>query len=422
MMDLLNKEILNTVKNIYEKNANGEFSNSKLEKQKSLEDLSNRLFDFMDPTCWRSEANLAKALDVSERQIKYAKAYLCLNNRITIKLVPNGNRSNSKHYLIKNNEEDKNVMTLEQLSVVKWEILNDLSLKSLQRMSIEEQLDLYQEMNLHFVPFHFPKFKKGIVYCSCKWGRNCGSIGKHPAVYVNELDFSKKSTYQKMKSQWTERDNRFNIGFLTDNFAVIDVDLRKGGGYSLEFLEENYGELPRNLVSNSGYGFHIYTSSITSSPINLFDCPGLDIRSKKAFIVAPFSKHYSGKDYTWHSLSVPDQLPNELLNDIKLATAQKLGKSQSKTLKVSQTKEWTKLPQNIAEDYIIPNGLRGDKLYQIACRERGKGKEYYEILEVLENINRMNCKPPVVKSRLESTAKSASNHPANAEKVLELKP
>lgn len=421
-MDLLNKEILNTVKNIYEKNADGEFSKSKLEKQKSLENLSNRLFEFIEPTCWRTEANLAKALDVSERQIKYAKAYLCLNNLITIKPVPNGNRSNPKHYLIKHNQKNMNLIAEKQTSTVKWDILNDVSLKNLQRMPIEEQLDLYQEMNLHFVPFHFPKFKKGSVYCSCRWGRNCDSIGKHPAVYVKELDFSKKSTYQEMKDKWAEKDNRYNVGLLTDNFAVIDVDVKKGGAYSLEYLEENYGAVSRNLVSDSGYGFHIYTSSITKSPINLFGCPGLDIRSQKAFIVAPFSKHYSGKDYTWQSLSVPEPLPDELLEDIKLAVSQRSGTNKSKTLKSNLPKEWTKLPQNITEDYIIPDGLRGDELYQIACRERGKGKNYYEILEVLENINRLNCKPPVIKSRLESTAKSAMSHPTNAERVLDLKP
>lgn len=420
-MDLLNKEILNKVKNIYEKNADGGFSNSRLKKQKSLEDLGNRLFDFMESTCWRTEANLAKALDVSERQIKYAKTYLCLHNRVTIKLVPNGNRSNPKHYIIKHIKDDQNVNKAEQTSTVKWEILNDLSLKNLQLMSIEEQLDLYQEMNLHFVPFHFPKFKKGSVYCSCKWGRSCDSIGKHPAVYVKELDFSKKATYQEMKDKWTEKDNRYNVGFLTDNLAVVDVDVKKGGAYSLEYLEENYGAFSRNLVSNSGYGFHIYTSSITKSPINLFGYPGLDIRSQKAFIVAPFSKHYSGKDYIWQSVAAPEPLPDDLLQDIKLEASKRSNVSKSKTLESNTPKEWTKLPQNITEDYIIPDGLRGDELYQIACRERGKGKDYYEILEVLENINRINCKPPVVKSRLESTAKSAVNHPTNAEKTLELK-
>jgi len=421
-MDLLNNEILNTVKNTYEKNANGKFSNSKLKKQKSLEDLSNRLFDFIEPVCWRTEANLAKALDVSERQIKYAKAYLWLNNRVTIKPIPNGNRLNPKHYIHKHIENAPNAVQAEQTSTVKWEILSDLSLKDLQRMSIPEQLDLYQEMNLHFVPFHFPKFKKGLVYCSCRWGRNCDSIGKHPAVYVKELDFSKKSTYQEMKDKWADKDNRYNIGLLTDNFAVVDVDVKKGGAYSLEYLEENYGALSRNLVSNSGYGFHIYTSSKTKSPINLFGCPGLDIRSQKAFIVAPFSKHYSGKDYQWQSLSVPEPLPDELLNDIKLAASLKADASKSKALKTNIPKEWSKLPKNITDDYIIPDGLRGDELYQIACRLRGKGKDYHEILEVLENLNRTNCKPPVIKSRLESTAKSAMNHPTNAERVLELKP
>ncbi len=64
--------------------------------------------------------------------------------------------------------------------------------------------------------------------------------------------------------------------------------------------------------------------------------------------------------------------------------------------------------------------MGGDVLYQIACRERGRDKNYFEILEVLEKINAENCEPPVVKSRLESTAKNASKFDANAQKRLAL--
>jgi hypothetical protein len=62
-----------------------------------------------------------------------------------------------------------------------------------------------------------------------------------------DLDFSEKLTFKEVRNHWIERNNQFNIGFLTNDFAVIDVDFRHGGAYSLELLEEIYGEFPKSL-------------------------------------------------------------------------------------------------------------------------------------------------------------------------------
>jgi hypothetical protein len=196
-----------------------------------------------------------------------------------------------------------------------------------------------------------------------------------------------------MKRHWTERDNRFNIGFLTKDFTVIDVDFRHGGHYSLELLEENYGEFPRNLVVKTGNGFHIYTTSVMSSRVKLLDLPGIDVRSKGGYVVAPSSLHKSGNYYEWDCLSLPEPLPAELLNDIKQGSSRSSAVTQAKASKGAQPKEWTKLPPIIDADFRIPDGTRGDVLYRIACRERGRGKNYFEILEVLEKINAVNCEP-----------------------------
>jgi hypothetical protein len=421
-MENLNSEIVKTVNNIFENKADGKISPGRLAKQKSILDLSNRLFDFIEPVCWRTESDLAKNLETSERQIKYAKVYLCLNNRITINLGDNNNRSNPRHYIVKHcsvqeGAARETVEPVKPQSTIKWEIFNELSLKDFSLMTIEQQLDIYEEMNLPFIPLYFPKFKKDLTYCSCPNGRNCDAIGKHPAVYFNDLDFSKKPTYNEMKRQWTERDNRFNIGFLTKDFTVIDVDRRHGGDYSLELLEEIYGEFPRNLMVKTGNGFHIYTTSVMASQVELLGYPGIDVRSKGGYVVAPSSQHHSKEYYEWQSLSVPEPLPDELLNDIKQgAVSKSSAANESKASKGAQPKEWSTLPAIIDANFRILDGKRGDVLYQIACRERGRSKNYFEILEVLEKINACNCEPPVPKSRLESTAKSASSLPTNAEK------
>jgi hypothetical protein len=433
-MENLDKEIVRKVKNLFENKADGKISPSKLKRQKALEDLSNRLFDFIEPVCWRTESNLAEHLGTSERQIKNAKAYLCLHNRITINLGDNKNRSNPRHYIVKPDGVQKTslqeteatealaretVELVKPQSVIKWEIFNTLTPKDFSLMTIEQQLEIYEEMNLPFIPLHFLKFKKDLKYCSCVKGRNCDAIGKHPAVFFKQLDFSKKSTFNEMKSHWTERDNRYNIGFLTKDFTVIDVDRRHGGDYSLEILEEIYGEFPRNLMVKTGNGFHIYTSSTLKMGVELLNLSGIDVRSKGGYVVAPSSQHHSKEYYEWQSLSAPEPLPAELLKDVEQKSSRASAASaavKAKSPNVVQPKEWTKLPVIIDEGFRIPDGRRGHTLYQIACRERGRGESYSEILEVLEKVNACSCEPPVVKSRLESTAKSASSLPTNAEK------
>jgi len=171
----------------------------------------------------------------------------------------------------------------------------------------------------------------------------------------------------------------------------------------------------------TGNGFHIYTSSTLKTGVELLNLSGIDVRSKGGYVVAPSSQHHSKEYYEWQSLSVPEPLPAELLKDVKQKSSRSSPSSaavKAKSSNVVQPKEWKTLSVVIEADFRIPDGRRGDTLYQIAARERGKGKSYSEILEVLEKVNACNCEPPVVKSRLESTAKSASTLPTNAEKKL----
>lgn len=414
-MELFNKEIENTVKNIFENNANGAISATKLERQKSLEDLSNRLLDFIPSVCWLTESNLAKALGTSERQIKYAKYYLCINNRITIKPQRNKNRANPRHYIHKNCDVQEKVISSEPKTTIKWEILTNFKPTDFREMTIEEQLDIYQEMNMPFIPIHFPKFKKDITYCSCSKGKNCTLIGKHPAVFFKHLDFSKKSTYNEIKNNWTEKDNRFNIGFLTNDFAVVDVDFRHGGEYSLTLIEEIYGEFPKNLKVRTGNGFHIYTTSILGSSVKSLGYQGIDVRSKGGYVVAPISQHRTGKYYEWESLSIPETLPNTFLDDIQ----KKRSKASVKINSNEDSKD--RLVNTFSSNLVIHDGDRNDTLFRIASSERGRGKEHYEILQLIEKINAVNCQPPLSSDELKNIAESASSYTPNAHKELALK-
>jgi len=420
----MNEGIVEKVKRIFKNNADGKISTAKQKKQQSIIDLSNKLFDYMPQPCWMTEMSLAKALSVSKRQIRYAKTYLCITDRITINVQPNGNRDNPRHYIVKNCETVERVISTKSKPSIKWEIFNDLSPQDFSLLTLEEQLDIYTEMNLPFIPLWFPKFKyesktkQELVYCGCKRKRNCPFIGKHPAIKYKHLDFSKKSTFREMKNQWTDRNNQFNIGFLTNDYAVIDVDCRHNGHLSLQVIEETYGAFPRSLVVRTGNGFHIYTSNEIATQIDALkslNLSGIDIKSKGGYVVAPTSQHHSGVYYEWDSLSVPEPLPEEFVNDIHNAKDSKLS-----TMKNSVMVANDKLPNPFVSGYIIPDGERNSTLFRFASRERGKGREYHEILHFIQKLNDINCQFPLSDEELITIASSASQHTPNAFKELEL--
>ena len=399
-------------------------SKAKLKQQADLIKLSNRLYEFLPPNCWYTEKRLAKELGVSRRQIRKAKKYLLDTGKIQIVLKQKDERPNPCHYIYKIGGSDKNGKTLSKDSFINWELLCEYSPNKFNALSIEEKLDIYEEMRMPFFPMHFPKFNKnGDPYCSCKDGKHCESIGKHPAIVLSEYDFSDKATLKKMRrffdamdycdippecKGWNDRrDNRFNIGFLTDNFSVIDIDFRNGGEYSLGVLEEMYGEIPRFLMSRTGNGLHFYTSSVINSTTDLLGFDGIDVKSKGGFINAPGSLHKLGKTYEWLSFGLPEPLPADLLDEIQ-KPQKRIGNTGRKINKDLY------FPKSLYEDYVIKDGVRGSTLFGIAIRERHKGKEYEEILSVIEKFNAQMCKPPIKQSRLESTAKSASKYPVNS--------
>jgi Bifunctional DNA primase/polymerase, N-terminal/Primase C terminal 1 (PriCT-1) len=396
-----------------------QLSKSKLKRQLDLIELTDKLYESMPPKCWYTEKNLAKKLGVSVRKIRNAKRYLLEIGKIQIKQIKNGNRTNPKHYIYKTKSIVRPNKPLQDECGVNWESLCSHSPQRFNALSFEEKLDIYEEMGIPFFPMHFPKFSKdGEPYCSCMAGRYCESIGKHPAIILSEYDFSEKATLKKMrrffdgmddcdipkecKESNDKRDSRFNIGFLTNGFSVIDIDFRNGGAYSLRDFEENYGELPRNLMAKTGNGLHFYTSSVINTTVNLLGFGGIDVRSMGGFVIAPGSLHKSGRYYEWQSLWTPESLHDGLLVELQeQENVMSIRGGKSRNLYV---------PKSLDEDYLIKDGARSDTLFKIAIRERYKGKEYEEILSVIEKFNTQMCKPPFKQRQLEHIAGSASRY------------
>lgn len=281
-------------------------------------------------------------------------------------------------------------------------------------MSISEQLDIYCEINMPCIPVYYPIIIPGEqAKCSCRKGQNCESIGKHPVVKWKNLDFSNRSTFQKMKSYWKESETPWNIAFLTKDFTVVDIDRRHNGDYSLGLLEEQFGEIPRGLAVASGNGFHLYTSDRIKCRGTMLGHTGIDICSNGGLITAPFSQHKSGQKYVWQSIGLPEPLPEQLLSEIEGPSYVKL---------TSEIKHGSKFRDFMSSTTPIVLGTRNNTLFGIACSLRGSGKNSSEIYLRIGEINRTRCMPPLTNTQVEGIAQSVMKYQTNFQKELALAP
>lgn len=153
--------------------------------------------------------------------------------------------------------------------------------------------------------------------CSCGEGEDCGRPGKHPRL---EAGVNEASTDRVKIEGWWTRWPQANIGIATgrgSGMLVVDADCSEGkpGVINLTALSVAGGGMPNTPTVNTGSGgIHLYF---------LFDerlktgqntvAPAIDVRSDGGYVIAPPSRHYSGKLYAWKNdnaelITLPDWL------------------------------------------------------------------------------------------------------------------
>lgn len=135
--------------------------------------------------------------------------------------------------------------------------------------------------------------------CSCHRGSDCPSPGKHPREGTWQAS-ADVATIHRWWAQWPHA----NIGVQTgpeSRIAVLDVDVYKGGDTDLARLEATYGPLPPTpLVLTGGGGLHYYFRIETDIP-SFKPAAAIDFQAGhgKHLVVAPPSRHRSGREYAW---------------------------------------------------------------------------------------------------------------------------
>jgi hypothetical protein len=132
--------------------------------------------------------------------------------------------------------------------------------------------------------------------CTCPRGTRCPDPGKHPRL----ADWpTTASTSPAQVRAWWQRWPTANIGLATGRrFDVLDVD-GPTGEVELRALVEA-GAVPGGgpLARTGGGGWHVLLAP-TGAGNRVGLRPGLDWRGRGGLIVAPPSRHASGRAYRW---------------------------------------------------------------------------------------------------------------------------
>ena len=229
----------------------------------------------------------------------------------------------------------------------------------------------------------------GNGHCLC--GRiDCPSPGKHPHGKYAPNGVKNGTTNGGIIAKWFN-DGDINIGICTgkqSGLVVLDVDPKHGGSESLQKL----GNIPLTAQVQTGGGDHRYFKHPGGDIRNSVGAlgPGLDIRAKGGYVVAPPSLHASGDEYRWliDARALLADMPKCLLK------------------KLTETKSKAKTTKDDDSAKTIVEGERNDTLTSMAGSMRRRGMTYEAIYAALQKENEVRCEPPLPDKDVERIARS----------------
>ncbi len=156
-------------------------------------------------------------------------------------------------------------------------------------------------------PLHYPVGADQLV-CSC--GRACGrDAAKHPNAKLARNGVHSATLDPGVIKHWFGYVlPDANLGVSCDRLVVLDIDPRHDGDETLAALEHECALPETWRTLTGGGGQHIIFSCPDGVSIKNYSPtpgsvpplgPGIDIRTRDGYIVAPPSRHISGRHYEW---------------------------------------------------------------------------------------------------------------------------
>ena len=239
--------------------------------------------------------------------------------------------------------------------------------------------------------------------CSCLAGSACKSAGKHPLLARGVKGATKDP--DEIARIWREYPDA-NVGIATgqvSNIIVLDVDPRNGGRETLQSLVREIGRVPKTIYSETGGGgshrIFDYPKTLVPTRHAPAGLRGLDLQSDGAYIVAPPSRHASGRRYRWCEGRSPDSFSLSALPSSWLERLQERPKSESN------------VANHPAGDGVV-EGSRNTHLTNRAGVLRHAGLSGDVMLAALKVENLECCRPPLDEDEVARIAASVSRYPA----------
>ncbi len=235
----------------------------------------------------------------------------------------------------------------------------------------------------------------------------CGSPGKHPRTAHGLSD---ATTDEAQIRLWWQRWPFANIAIRTgtvSGIVVIDIDPRNGGDETLATLQLAHGRLPDTAESLTGGGgrhllFQHPGGEVRSRSGALG--PGVDVKADGGYIIAPPSRHVSGRGYEWESSSNPADVPLALLPDWLRALV----------VEDVDVRATSGAAPPVPE--ILSEGQRHEALVSLAGTMRRRGMTEAALAAALLVENTARCRPPLAEGEVRGIAASIAKYPPAAAK------
>ena len=240
----------------------------------------------------------------------------------------------------------------------------------------------YASRGWHVFPVH------GITdqgTCTCE-NSGCGSPGKHPWTPKGFKDASVAPNV--IRNLFASRPGA-NIGIRTgavSKLLVVDWDPRNGG--------ERPETLPETAeVLTGGGGGHLYFAIDGPVASKSGVRKGIDIKADSGYVVAPPSRHASGRSYEWELSHHFEEVPLADAPSEVLAYLQRTQDASSST-----------------DGRTYRRGQRNEFLMSLAGSMRRKGLDLKLIRQSLTTINAQCCLPPLEEKEVFAIAKSVTRY------------
>jgi Bifunctional DNA primase/polymerase, N-terminal len=217
---------------------------------------------------------------------------------------------------------------------------------------------------------------------ACACGRpDCDAVAKHPVHRLVPRGLRDATSHLDTVARWWRSVPNANVGIRTgaeSDLVVLDVD-GPAGRQALRALVAAHGLFEARWARTGGGGWHAYFAHPRATVSNSAGRVGgrLDVRGEGGYVVAPPSRHWSGRLYRWTAL--PDEpappdgqlpaLPGWLL-ELAMPSSPTNGSPAEVTLRTGDANAYAAaaVEREVHEVAHAPHGQRNHRLNRAAFR------------------------------------------------------